>query len=282
VNLESCTNHILSKHPVITSGSTSGDSYAEDALPESITDHVAEARQRARNMLAGESHLGAVDDWRRALVSARDALIFIWLAWAALHGFGDPPLAPYLLISLGLGLALLLGISTARSTHTQVQFYATEFERERHEIREDFEQEREEVRALYAAKGFREPLLTQVVDVLCADEDRLLKVMMEEELGLSMYHVNHPLLVGLWNFAGAGASGMMLALPTIWLSEEAVHFWVPGAGAVGLGVIAALSAWATKRSFMEFLAVGLVMAIVTGGTVFFLAQWLASCMTGEG
>jgi len=40
-------------------------------------DHVAEARQRARQVLAGESHIGAVDDWRRALVSARDALILI-------------------------------------------------------------------------------------------------------------------------------------------------------------------------------------------------------------
>lgn len=254
----------------------------DDEIPGSKVDHVAEARQRARDMLAGESHLGAVDDWRRALVSARDALIFIWLAWAALHGFGDPSFAPYLLVSLGIGLSLLIGISTARSTHTQVQFYATEFERERHEIREDFEQEREEVRALYAAKGFREPLLTQVVDVLCADEDRLLKVMMEEELGLSMYHVNHPLLVGLWNFAGAAAAAMMLALPTLWLSERAILYWIPASGGLGLIIIAALSTWATKRNFMEFLAVSVIMAIVTGGTVFFLARWLASCMTAAG
>src|SRR3990172_1734411 len=86
-------------------------------------DHVAEARQRARQVLAGESHLGAVDDWRRALVSARDALIFLWLTWIALHGFGDPPFTGWMLVALAMALAGLIGISTARSTHTQVQFY---------------------------------------------------------------------------------------------------------------------------------------------------------------
>src|SRR3970040_35752 len=93
-------------------------------------DHVAEARQRARQVLAGESHIGAVDDWRRAVVSARDALIFIWLAWVALHGFGDPPFTGWMLVALAVALALLLGISTARSTHAQVQYYAAELDRE--------------------------------------------------------------------------------------------------------------------------------------------------------
>ncbi len=54
-------------------------------------DHVARARVRARQMLGGETHLGAVDDWRQALVSARDALILIWLVWVAAQGSGGPP-----------------------------------------------------------------------------------------------------------------------------------------------------------------------------------------------
>src|SRR3990172_979191 len=159
----------------------SADTAADSVQPASdAADHVAEARQRARQVLAGESHIGAVDDWRRALVSARDALILIWLAWVALHGFGDPPFTGWMLVALSVALALLLGISTARSTHAQVQYYAAELDRERGEIRNNFEHEREEVRELYAAKGFRDPLLTQIVETLSADDDRLLKVMMEE------------------------------------------------------------------------------------------------------
>ena len=238
-------------------------------------DHVAEARQRARQVLAGESHIGAVDDWRRALVSARDALILIWLAWVALHGFGDPPFTGWMLVALAVALALLLGISTARSTHAQVQYYAAELDRERGEIRTNFEHEREEVRELYAAKGFRGPLLEQIVDTLSADDDRLLKVMMEEELGLSLYHVNHPLIVGLWNFAGAVLAGLALALPTALMSSDSAHWWMPLGGLVLLGVISIVSARSTGRSMIEFFAVGVVMAVVTGGVTYALSQWFA-------
>jgi len=253
-------------------------SHDREGANSDAADHVAEARQRARQVLAGESHIGAVDDWRRALVSARDALIFIWLAWVALHGFGDPPFTGWMLVALAVALALLLGISTARSTHAQVQYYAAELDRERGEIRTNFEHEREEVRELYAAKGFRGPLLEQIVDTLCADDDRLLKVMMEEELGLSLYHVNHPLIVGLWNFAGALASGLALALPTALMAPASAHWWMPLGGILLLSAISIVSARATGRSMIEFFALGVVMAVVTGGVTYALSQWFAQLL----
>ncbi len=258
------------------SGDVSRQSTSSDAA-----DHIAEARQRARQVLAGESHLGAVDDWRRALVSARDALLLIWLVWVGLHGFGDPPFTGLMLAVMAFALALLMGISMGRSTHTQVQYYAAELDRERAEIRDDFENERAEVHALYAAKGFGEPLLGQIVDTLSADDDRLLKVMMEEELGLSMHHVNHPLIVGLWNFTAALAAGMTLALPVALLSPEAARIWMPLGGSLLLGVVSHLSARATGRSLTEFFTVGVVMAIVTGGVVYLLAQWSSGWLTGQ-
>ncbi len=239
-------------------------------------DHLVEARQRARQVFASESHLGAVDDWRRALVSARDVLILIWLTWVALHGFGDPPFSGLMLVAMAIALALLIGISTGRSTFTQVQYYATELDRERSEIRDNFEQEREEVRALYEAKGFCEPLLGRIVDTLSADDDRLLKVMMEEELGLSMHHINHPLIVGLCNFAGALAAGLALALPAWLCSPQSAHLWMSIGGSVLLLIVSIIAARATRRATLEFFTVGMVMAVVTGGVVYFLAQWFAS------
>lgn len=247
-------------------------------LPATVSDaadHVSEARLRARQMLAGESHLGAVDDWRRVLVTARDAMILVWLTWVALHAFGDPPFTGYALVALAVGLAVMFGISTGRSTHAQVEYYASELDRERREIREHFEHERDEVRVLYAAKGFREPLLSQIVDTLSADDDRLLKVMMEEELGLSMHHMQHPLIVGLSNFAGALVAGLIISVPLLWLAGDAERGWVVGGGAMLLAVVSILSGRATRRSAIEFFTVGLIMAVVTGGVVFFLAQWLA-------
>jgi VIT1/CCC1 family predicted Fe2+/Mn2+ transporter len=240
-----------------------------------VADHLAEARQRARQMLGGESHLGAVDDWRRALISARDAVILIWLTWVALHGFEDPPFTAGMLVVMAIGLALLVGISTARSTHTQIEYYTSELEREKAEIRNNFNEECDEIRALYAAKGFSEPLLGQIVDTLASDEDMLLKVMMEEELGLAMYHMNHPLVVGLWNFGAALAAGLVLALPVSFISRESAYWWMPIGGTVLLMTLSIIASRATRRSIVEFFAVGMITAVVTGGVVYFLAQWLA-------
>lgn len=84
-------------------------------------------------------------------------------------------------------------------------------EQERWEIEHNREQEREELKALYAAKGFSGPLLDEVMDVLMADQDRLLKVMVQEELGLSLEVYEHPLQQSLGAAIGvvlAGLAGM--------------------------------------------------------------------------
>lgn len=243
-------------------------------------EHVADARDRARQVLSGEAHLGAVDDWRRVLVGARDALILIWLIWVALEGFGRPPFTGFMLVAMAIALAVLVGISTGRATHTQIEYFSQELERERCEIRTNLEHEKEEVRVLYAAKGFQEPLLGQIVETLSADDDRLLKVMMEEELGLSMHHVQHPLIVGLWNFAGTLVAGLALTVPALWLSPAVARVWIPVGGAASLALISLLASRATGRSALEWFTVGLVMAAVTGGIVYFLSQSFAGLMPG--
>jgi hypothetical protein len=88
---------------------------------------------------------------------------------------------------------------------------------EQAEIQTNRPQEREELVALYGAKGFSGPLLDTVVDVLMADQDRLLTVMLQEEMGLRLEENPHPLLQGLSAAAGAVASFMILTPALIWL-----------------------------------------------------------------
>lgn len=73
---------------------------------------------------------------------------------------------------------------------------------EKWEIEHHRQQEREELKALYAAKGFQGKLLEDVLDVLMADGDRLLRVMVEEELGLSLESHEHPLKQSLGALVG--------------------------------------------------------------------------------
>ena len=77
---------------------------------------------------------------------------------------------------------------------------------EKYEIENNREQEREELTALYAAKGLQGQLLTDVIDVLMADNDRLLKVMLEEEMGLNIEVYEHPIKQGLGSLVGAFAA----------------------------------------------------------------------------
>lgn len=81
-------------------------------------------------------------------------------------------------------------------------------EQEKWEIEHNRAQEREELKELYRAKGFEGKLLEDVLDVLMADQDRLLRVMVEEELGLSLENVEHPLKQGI----GAGIGAFFAAL----------------------------------------------------------------------
>jgi VIT1/CCC1 family predicted Fe2+/Mn2+ transporter len=95
-------------------------------------------------------------------------------------------------------------------------------EQERYEIEHHRSQEREELKVLYAAKGFEEPLLDQVIDVMMADGDRLLKVMLQEELGLTLEGYQHPLKQGLGAGIGALASSVICLAALAWLPQYGI------------------------------------------------------------
>lgn len=64
---------------------------------------------------------------------------------------------------------------------------------EKKEIEVNRKQEKEELTEMYRAKGFEGKLLEDVIDVLMADDNRLLQVMLEEEMGLQLESFEHPL-----------------------------------------------------------------------------------------
>ncbi|PCI76550.1 hypothetical protein COB21_04260 [Candidatus Aerophobetes bacterium] len=85
-------------------------------------------------------------------------------------------------------------------------------EEEHHEIKHNRPQEREELTAMYRLKGFEEPLLPQVIDVLMADDHRLLMVMLEEELGMQLESEEHPIKRGLFTSVGTLIIGTIATL----------------------------------------------------------------------
>mgnify|MGYP003687004931 FL=1 len=61
---------------------------------------------------------------------------------------------------------------------------------------------------MYRQKGLSGDLLTQVVDLFMADDNRLLKVMLEDELGLTLEAYEHPLKQAM----GAGVGVLIAAI----------------------------------------------------------------------
>ena len=118
--------------------------------------------------------------------SAREMAIFVLLVSIFL-----PTL--YVLIPIGLGWFAWKVGNSAWLGWVRLEHLHRLIEQEKYEIEHHRSQEREELVALYGAKGFEGKLLEDVVDVLMADQDRLLKVMLEEEMGLTLETYEHPL-----------------------------------------------------------------------------------------
>lgn len=125
---------------------------------------------------------------------AREVSIYLLILWTLLISL-EISFAQMTVILTAFG-AGILAWKTGRSAQlgwARLERLHRVIEQERSEIENNRAQEREELTALYAAKGFEGKLLEDVIDVLMADNDRLLKVMLEEELGLTLQAYEHPI-----------------------------------------------------------------------------------------
>jgi vacuolar iron transporter family protein len=140
---------------------------------------------------------------------------------------------------------------------------------EQWEIEHHRQQEREELKALYAAKGFEGKLLEDVLDVLMADGDRLLRVMVEEELGLTLESHEHPLKQGLGAFIGSFLAALICSL---------CFFLYPAWGLViGAALVLAIgSAIAAKRErnrIIPAIVWNIGIGAVSFGFVYFMISY---------
>lgn len=231
--------------------------------------HVAEAQ--AQGIISSAEihgteipgHISAGSD------AARESAVVLALFWNFLAAFSIP--STLLIVSIFAGGWILwkagrsawLGWSRLERLHRVIA-------QEKWEIEHNRPQEKAELRALYAAKGFEGKLLDDVIDVLMADGDRLLRVMVEEELGLSLESHEHPLKQSLGAAIGALVSSLVCV---------AAFFVYPPLGLL-IGAVAMLACSAAIAAYHEGNKIipaiiwNIGIGAISFGFVFFITQYV--------
>ncbi len=226
---------------------------------KSVIEHLKEAR--ARGALASAEihgaempgHLAAGAD------SARETAYILGILYLLMgHSFWFLFIAACGLLIWKVGRSALLGWARLERLHRLI-------EEERWEIEHDRKQEEEELMALYSAKGFSGQLLKDVVSTLSSDDNRLLRVMLEEEMGLTLEVYEHPLKQSVGAGVGVISAGILTILGSFG------GFWP---FFVSIGVICASSAWImaylTRNRAMEAIIWNLALASFGLGAVYLL------------
>jgi hypothetical protein len=206
---------------------------------KSVVEHLREARVRGALASAEihgiemPGHLAAGAD------AARETAYILGALYLLVPSFWSLFIIACALFIWKVGRSALLGWARLERLHRLI-------EEERWEIEHERSQEEEELAALYEAKGFSGQLLKDVVSTLASDDNRLLRVMLEEELGLTLEVYEHPLKQCLG--AGVGsASSALLCL--IGFSGGAIG--VAAAAAVSCGAAAGIMAYLERNRIME-------------------------------
>jgi vacuolar iron transporter family protein len=144
------------------------------------------------------------------------------------------------------------------------------------------EREREEVREIMQAKGFEGELLEKVVDVLTADRDRWVDVMMKEELGM-IRESKSPFAMGAVTFGSFILVGLVPLLTYVLdfsnFELRADPFWLAafltGLAFLGIGYLKSYVTQTSRwRAMLETLLLGGAAATLAYFVGSLLESWL--------
>lgn len=230
-------------------------------------EHVLQKKTEMANEIHGDElpgHQGAFLD------AMRDTCILFLIFATAFVQFGSSvEQLNLILLMFSAGWFVWKIARSAWLANTKLERLHRVLKEERFEIENHRPQEREELEALYAAKGFKGALLEEVLDVLMADDERLLKIMIEEEMGMNLENCEHPLKVGVGAALGVLIS-VMLLLIAHWISPK---FGLVTLASLMIGTTGMFIAKLQKNQRLSAFVWNVGFSILTYGIVYFLTNW---------
>jgi len=244
--------------------------HADHFQDKSVVEHLRHARTKGA-LASAEVHGAEMSGLLSAGADAcRDSAIALLILWGILLQL---PLSLSLnfsilfFFSIGwffwkTGRSALLGWSRLERLHRLI-------EEEKREIEHHRQQERLELTELYRAKGFSGKLLEEVIDVLMADDNRLLRVMLEEELGLTLQAFEHPLKQAY----GAAIGSLIAVVPCL----LAFYFFPTyGLAPIALCLMTVSSAFHAKQNRNQILPTliwNFALGLFVFGVITCLSKW---------
>lgn len=120
--------------------------------------------------------------------------------------------------------AISMGAVGYTSKVAEKDFYISQLNREKREIKEVPQLEKDEIKEIYRAKGFEGELLESVVKVITANEKVWLDTMMQEELKLAPVEERRPLAAAFWVGISAFVGALVPLTPFVIFYVLAVPF----------------------------------------------------------
>ena len=227
---------------------------------KTVVEHLKEARTRGAFAAAEVHGIEMPGHIAAGADSARDMAIILLVLWV----INPQSWSLYLLVAAGwivwkTARSAVMGWSRVERLHRLI-------EEERHEIEHHREQERYELTEMYRAKGLTGKLLDDVIDVLMADDNRLLRVMLEEELGLTLESYEHPLKQASGAFIGSALAACLL-LFGLWAIPS---FGLPLLAALVVILSASIYAKMERNKVWNAIVWNLSIAALSAGCVYFV------------
>ena len=201
---------------------------------------------------------------------ARETAILLLLLWTTLAHLHTPLFTIVLFLTLfSFGWAIWKCGRSAWLGWSRLERLHRVLEQERWEIEHHRQQEREELGALYAAKGFEGKLLEDILDVLMADKDRTLRVMVQEELGLSLEAHEHPLKQSVGALVGIILAAIACIISLLGSSPVGIIY----GAAIVLGIAATISAKYEGNRVIPAIVWNLGIGALSFGSLYFLFEY---------
>jgi vacuolar iron transporter family protein len=242
---------------------------------QSVVEHLKEARTRGA-MVSAEIHGAEMPGHFAAGADAAKEMAFaVLILWVIFYHFLSLEKTWLFLILFCAGWVIWKTARSALLGWARIERFHRVIEEERWEIEHHRQQERQELTEMYLAKGLTGKLLEEVIDVLMADDNRLLRVMLEEELGLTLEAYEHPLKQATGALCGALASAL-LCLFGLWAIP---FFGIPLFAAIVIIAATMVSTKLERNRPWNAIVWNLAIAGLSAGCIYFLLSLIGGTVS---